>query len=320
MSEQEIISQYFSRHQSDMSVDIGVGDDAAVVTPPKNTKLVITTDTLNIGIHFDHKWLPENLGHKSLAVSLSDLAAMGAVPLWATINLSLPEIDHQWLKNYSDELFSLADRFNTKIIGGDLVKGPLSITVQAIGFIEGEVLSRSSAKAGDLIFVTGTIGDAVLGLKLQESQGAYALTEQDYKYFTSRFYNPEPRVNLGQQIKKIANAAIDISDGLLIDLQHILEQSNAGAVIEIENVPVSAAMKKQSNYLQDWETIFTGGDDYELLFTVDKKFDDEINVLSKTMNCPISNIGHIKSGSGVELLHKNKPVPLPAHQGFDHFA
>ena len=213
MSEQEIISQYFSRHQSEMSVDIGVGDDAAVVTPPKNTKLVITTDTLNIGIHFDHKWLPENLGYKSLAVSLSDLAAMGAVPLWATINLSLPEIDHQWLKNYSDELFSLADRFNTKIIGGDLVKGPLSITVQAIGFIEGEVLSRSSAKTGDLIFVTGTIGDAVLGLKLHETQGAYALTEQDYEYFTSRFYNPEPRVNLGQQIKKFANAAIDVSDG-----------------------------------------------------------------------------------------------------------
>jgi len=319
LSEQEIISQYFSHHQSSINLDIGVGDDAAVVTPPKNSKLVVTTDTLNIGIHFDNKWTPENLGHKSLAVSLSDLAAMGAEPLWATINLSLQEIDHQWLKKFSDELFSLANRYNTKIIGGDLVRGPLSITVQAIGFVKGKALIRSGAKTGDLIFVTGTIGDAALGFKLHESSSDLTLTAQDYEFFTSRFYKPEPRVKLGQQINKVAKAAIDISDGLLIDLQRILSLSNVGAAIEIENVPVSAAMQKNGDYLQNWATIITGGEDYELLFTANKKFFDEIDAISKKMNCPITNIGHIVSGSGIELFHKGNSVSLPNNQGFDHF-
>ena len=319
MSEQEIISQYFSRHQSSLNVDIGVGDDAAVVTPPKNSKLVVTTDTLNVEIHFDNKWTPENIGHKSLAVSLSDLAAMGAEPLWATINLSLPEIDHQWLKKFSDELFSLADRFNTKIIGGDLVRGPLSITVQAIGCVEGNVLIRSGAKTGDLIFVTGTIGDAALGFKLHESLADLNLTTKEYEFFTSRFFKPEPRIKLGLQINKIANAAIDISDGLLIDLQHILSLSKVGAFIEIDNVPVSTAMQKNGGYLQDWTTIITGGEDYELLFTANKKYCDEIDMISKNMNCPITKIGHIVSSTGVELLHKGSSVSLPNYQGFDHF-
>lgn len=319
MSEQEIISQYFSRHQSCLNVDIGVGDDAAVVTPPKNSKLVITTDTLNDEIHFDNKWTPESLGHKSLAVSLSDLAAMGAEPLWATINLSIPEIDHQWLKKFSDELFSLADRYNTKIIGGDLVRGPFSITVQAIGCVECKALIRSGAKIGDQIFVTGTIGDAALGFKLHEASLDFTLTTKEYEYFTSRFFKPEPRIKLGLQINKIANSAIDISDGLLIDLQHILSLSKVGAFIEIDNVPVSTAMQINGDYLHDWETIITGGEDYELLFTANKKYCDEIDVISKKMNCPITNIGHIVSGSEVEILHKGVSVSLPNYQGFDHF-
>lgn len=320
MSEQEIISQYFSRHQSSLNVEIGVGDDAAVVIPPINSKLVVTTDTLNIEIHFDNKWAPENLGHKSLAVSLSDIAAMGAEPLWATINLSLPKIDHQWLKKFSDELFSLADRYNTKIIGGDLVRGPLSITVQAIGCVEDKALIRSGAKADDLIYVTGTIGDAALGFKLHESSSDLTLTTNENEFFISRFFKPEPRIKLGQQINKIANAAIDISDGLLIDLQHIISLSKVGAVIEIDNVPVSTAMQNNGDYLQDWTTIITGGEDYELLFTANKKYCDEIDAISKKMSCPITNIGHIVSGSGVELLHKGNSVSLPNYQGFDHFS
>ena len=187
MSEQESITQYFSQHQNCANVDIGIGDDAAVVTPPNNSKLVISTDTLNEGVHFHGNCKPEHLGHKVLAVHLSDLAAMGATPLWATINLSITKIDHDWLKRFTHGLFSLADHHNVKIIGGDLVKGPSSISMQVIGYLNSDkVLTRSGAVVDDLIFVSGTIGDAGLALKLHESTKDIDISQADQEYIAMR--------------------------------------------------------------------------------------------------------------------------------------
>ncbi len=319
MTEQDIITQYFTRHRLSSDKEIGVGDDAAVVVPPNNSRLVITTDTLNMGVHFDSNWLPDCIGYKSLAVSLSDLAAMGAQPLWATISLSIPDIDHQWLRKFSDELFSLADRYNIKVIGGDLVKGPVSITVQAIGFVKENALTRSSAKTGDLIFVTGQIGDAALGLKLHNSISNISVSPNDDAFFRSRLYKPEPRIRVGKQIVSLANAAIDISDGLLIDLQRILTQSNVGAVIDIGDVPVSNALKHREKYLENWETIILGGEDYELIFTANKKDIENIIEISKKTECPITHIGNIVSNAGVELCYEGNLLSIPKNQGFDHF-
>ena len=282
--------------------------------------MVITTDTLNEGIHFRADCLPEFLGHKALAISLSDLAAMGATPLWATINLSIPNVEHQWLKDFAHGLFSLADRYDVKIIGGDTAKGYLSISVQAIGCLgPGEMLTRSGAEVDDLIYVSGTIGDAALGLKLYECmQGTVSPVDQDY--LTLRFDKPEPRIELGLEIVKFAKAATDVSDGLLIDLQHVLSMSNVGAVIDTGKIPFSEAIQRQLKDSQDWSTLLTGGEDYELIFTADKRYADRVRHISDKINCPITEIGQIVEGNNIKLMQEGSPVALPEKLGFDHFA
>ena len=321
MSEQDIIAQYFSHHQSSTYVDIGIGDDAAVVSPPENSKLVITTDTLNEGIHFHANCSPGNLGHKVLAVSLSDLAAMGASPLWATINLSIPGIEHDWLKDFSQGFFLLADQYDIKIVGGDLVKGPLSISIQAIGYLSSnKTLARSNAEVDDLIYVSGTIGDATTGLKLHELVNDLNISKADQDYFALRFNKPDPRINLGVAIAKYAKAAIDISDGLLIDLQRILSMSSVGAVIDFENIPLSKAMQRQLANVQDWPMLLCGGEDYELIFTADKKYNIELKRIIEKVNCPITEIGRIVEGESVNLLKEGAPIDLPDKLGFDHFS
>ncbi len=321
MSEQEIITQYFSHHRHCANVDIGIGDDAAVVTPPNNSRLVISTDTLNEGIHFHNDCKPEHLGHKVLAVNLSDLAAMGAIPLWATINLSILKIDHDWLKKFTQGLFSLADLQNIKIVGGDLVKGPLSISMQVIGYLNSDkVLTRSGAEVDDLVFVSGTIGDAGLALKLHGSAKGIDISQAEQDYITMRFNKPEPRVSLGVEIVKFANSAIDISDGLLIDLQHVLSMSKVGAVIDVEKIPISKVVQRHVNVLQDWSIPLTSGEDYEIIFTANKKYVSEINYISEKIQCPVNEIGRIVRGDNIKLLKQGSPITLPNKLGFDHFA
>ena len=321
MSEQEIITQYFSQHQHCANVDIGIGDDAAVVIPPNNSKLVISTDTLNEGVHFHCNCKPEHLGHKVLAVNLSDLAAMGATPLWATINLSITKIDHDWLKRFTHGLFSLADHHNIKIIGGDLVKGPLSISMQVIGYLNSDkVLTRSGAVVDDLIFVSGIIGDAGLALKLHESTKDIDISQADQEYIAMRLNKPEPRVNLGIEIVKLANAAIDISDGLLIDLQHVLSLSKVGAIIDVDKIPISNVMQEYVDNLQDWSIPLTSGEDYEIIFTANEKYISEINYISEKTQCPVNEIGRIVKGKSIKLLKGGSPIALPNKLGFDHFA
>lgn len=320
MLEQEIISKYFSRHSPNGYVELGIGDDAAVVIPPPNSKLVITTDTLNEGVHFFSDGLPDALGHKVLAVNLSDLAAMGAMPLWATINLSLSKVDHEWLDAFSNGLFTLADKYNIKIVGGDLVKGPLSISIQALGYLNSDrVLTRSGAEKGDCVFISGDIGDAALGLHIREEKLNFDISQKELDIIDMKFNKPNPRVGLGRKILKFASAAIDVSDGFLQDLKRITTMSKVEARIEFENIPFSETMRTYLDKSKNWMFPLTGGEDYELIFTANKKYISSIQQISKSLNIPITQIGEMVEGSGVSIYKDGYKLSLPEKLGFDHF-
>ena len=322
MSEQELIQKYFSRHQSACeTVDVSVGDDAAVVNAPENSKLVVTTDTLNVDVHFYPDCNPQYIGHKSLAVNLSDIAAMGAKPLWATLSLSLPNVDHDWLKEFSDGFYALADMYGLKIIGGDLVKGPLSITFQVIGCIyNDQKLLRSACQIDDLIYVTGYLGDAALGLRLINNNSKLDVSDSERDYFIQRLHKPMPRLDVSTHIVEYAHAAIDISDGFLIDLQRILAMSNKAAQIDLEKIPVSNAMKDKINHSNDIKNLLVGGEDYELLFTINPKDRARLEKHFKKENIIVTEVGKIVEGIGVSLLNNNKMTELPHITGFDHFS
>ena len=322
MSEQELIQKYFSRHRAACeTVDVSIGDDAAIVNPPEDSRLVITTDTLNEGVHFYPDCKPQDIGHKSLAVSLSDIAAMGARPLWATLNLSLPNIDHQWLKYFSDGLYQLADAYNLKIVGGDLVKGPLSITVQVVGCLQNhQKLLRDACQEEDLIYVTGYLGDAAQGLKLIKNDSTLQSKFDEQNYFLERLLKPMPRLDVSSHIVEYAHSAIDISDGFLIDLQRMLSVSNKGAHINLDMIPISRAMQGVIKHIGDVKDLLVGGEDYELIFTI--KPDDQIRLENyfSSKKIMVSEIGKIVTGSGISLFSNNQLSELPENFGFDHFS
>ncbi len=321
MLEQEIIARYFSRHLAGENVEIGIGDDAAVVNPPDGSKLVMTVDTLNEGVHFQPGCSSEDLGHKALAVNLSDLAAMGATPLWATLSLSLPDIEHAWLEGFSRGLFSLADCHGTKIIGGDLVRGARSISIQATGYLKSaRAMTRAHARAGDSIYVSGTLGDAALYLELSQSAENYALSKPDLDYLAQRLNRPQPRVEVGQEIVAFASAAIDLSDGLVLDVQRILQDSGVGARIDLEQIPLSDAVQRQWHDSRDWDRVLAGGEDYELVFTASPEHSGEINTVYERTGCPITRIGQITQGDALELFKAGHRYSSPDRPGFDHFA
>ncbi len=321
MSEQALIQKYFSRHQSACNnVEVSVGDDAAIVCPQPDTRLVVTTDTLNAGVHFHPDCNPEYIGHKSLAVNLSDIAAMGATPLWATLSLSLPDINHDWLAKFSNGFYTLADRYNLKLVGGDMVKGPLSNTTQVIGSLENnQGLLRSNCEIDDLIYVTGFIGDAAIGLKILENNYHAELTTIDKDYFLKRLHMPSPRLDISEIIKTYAHAAIDISDGFLIDLQRMLTASNKGANISLENIPVSDVLKKQINVENDIKDLLTGGEDYELIFTISAKDKNMLETHFQNENIILTEVGNIVAGSDISMFNGGMPTELPEIKGFDHF-
>ena len=321
MLEQEIIVRYFSKHSAGADVEIGVGDDAAVVQPPDGAKLVMTMDTLNEGVHFHPDCRPEDLGYKTLAVNLSDLAAMGAAPLWTTLSLSLPEIEDSWLEGFSRGLYSLADRYNTKIIGGDLVRGARSISMQATGYLEsGRAITRTGARPKDFLYVTGTLGDAALYLKLLQNRDNSTVSKQDLDYLSARLNRPQPRVDIGQEIVAFASAAIDLSDGLVLDVQRILQGSGVGARIELEKIPRSDTMQRQWQAGGDWNLVLAGGDDYELVFTAGPEHGAEIDAISARTGCPITRIGQVTQMDTLELFLAGSSYPLPDRPGFEHFA
>lgn len=305
MAEFSIIDTYFNR-PSYSSVDLGVGDDSALLTPPPQQQLVICADTLVAGRHFPIDTDPHAIGWKSVAVNLSDIAAMGAKPQSILLALSLPQIDHDWLKGFSQGLYDCCDQFGVSLIGGDTTQSPhLTLSVTALGWVDiGKAVPRSGAQAGDLICVSGTVGDAAFGLKYPD----HALKKRlDY---------PTPRCELGQALKGLAHSMIDVSDGLAQDLGHILKASYVGADLHLDQLPLSPALQALSNQ-QKWKLALAGGDDYELCFTIPLPALDELK--ARHCDTPITVIGVVKETQQLDFYHHQQPQELEL-QGYQHFA
>ena len=319
-SEAELIALIAARTGAARAdVVLGIGDDAAVLAPRAGHELVLCTDTLVAGVHFPEDTDAASVGHKALAVNLSDMAAMGALPYWATLALTLPNVNHEWLTAFAKGFFDLAQEYNVSLIGGDTTRGPaLVMTVTIMGEVPaGAALRRSGSKPGNDVWVSGNIGDAALAVA--HRHGRVVLEEADYREALMRLYEPTPRVALGQALRGLATAAIDVSDGLLADLTHICRLSGVGATVELPLVPVSSIGAKHLATPQGRTAIVAGGDDYELCFTAHPNSRESIEDLEKVLGVPLTRVGQIKRGKGVSLLGADgKPVKVDG-RGFDHF-
>ena len=319
-SEFTLIDRYFAAHELRRSdVMLGIGDDGALLVPPSGQQLVATMDTLVAGVHFFAAASPEGIGHKALAVNLSDLAAMGATPAWVTLALTLPEADEDWLKAFCRGLFALADRYEVQLIGGDTTRGPVTvITLQAQGFVPpGLALRRDGAKPGDSVYVTGTLGDA--GLALAVALGRVGGGGGYQNYLQMRLERPEPRVAQGRALCEIASAAIDLSDGLAQDLGHILERSKAGARLEVDRLPLSPALLACLDQHAAITAALTSGDDYELCFTVPPERVERLEHLAMHWDCRCTRIGVITAEPGLQLLRADGSAFRLDRSGYDHF-
>lgn len=320
MNEFELIRTFFaSQPVSRDDVVLGIGDDAALLAPPPGMQAVIATDLLIPGVHFLPEADPAAVGHKALAVNLSDLAAMGADPAWFTLGLALPHLDEAWLQRFCEGLYGLARRYNVQLIGGDTVRGPLAVAVQAGGWVpNGQALTRAGAQPGDRLFVTGVLGDA--GLALLHQLGRRRLPEMDIATVIDRLERPMPRIEAGVRLRGIATSAIDISDGLVADLGHVLEASKAGARIHLDWLPVSAVCRSHLDET-GWDLALAAGDDYELLFTVPASRLDALEAARAGLGCEASCIGEITRAPGLVILDAaGKPYRVPSRAGYDHFA
>ena len=341
----DIIHQYFDRPIGvEQGVTLGIGDDCAILDIPDGYQLVVTTDSLVSGVHFFDDVDPYRLGYKSLAVNLSDIAAMGAEAKWVSLAITLPSIDEHWISEFCRGFFALADKYQVQLIGGDTTKGPLSITVSAKGIVKkGQALRRNGAQPGDLLCVSGPLGDGGLGLAVKLLSGNCDKVDNQ-QAFIDALELTEPRLLLAKQLVNFASSCIDISDGLSQDLIHILEKSQCSAQVELENVPLSEAMKKQIqkghiSQRQAWQFAASGGDDYELLFTVPA---DKIAAFKQLLNTQVVSkeavcyqIGKItaslasnqqkeavehsaSSYQAITFTHLKQPINLDK-AGWDHF-
>lgn len=318
LSEFELIARYFDRPQApDNVVKLGVGDDCALLAPPPGQTLAISTDMLVEGRHFFAGADPEKLGHKALAVNLSDLAAMGAKPMAFTLALSLPSADENWLAGFARGLFALADAEGIRLIGGDTTRGPLNLCITVMGSVPvDEALRRDAAKNGDDLWVSGTLGDARLALEVL--QGKLTLTPALLSLAEDRLHRPTPRCALGMALRGIAHAAIDVSDGLLGDLGHLLARSQLGAEIDAASLPAGPAVAQQPADRQT-DYMLNGGDDYELCFTAPPEQRDAVLSAAASVNTPVTRIGRLKLGAGIQILDTaGKSLPFTS-QSFDHF-
>ncbi len=331
-SEFQIIQRYFNRNKH-CSVSInqgiiqGIGDDAAVLDVSQQSKLVVSMDTLISGVHFPVETAPFDIGYKALAVNLSDLAAMGASPSWFTLAVTLPDTNSSWLKEFSRGLFELADAYKLALVGGDTTKGPLSITIQIAGYVSDDtIMYRSGAQVDDDIYVTGYLGDAGAGLSLINDslinnnviRDTVKLSDAHSHYLVSRLNRPSPRVSVGEQIRQFSTACIDISDGLLADLNHIMGLSHCGAIINVDKLPISNELNSVKIDNSDIEFALNSGDDYELCFCAPEKFQNDIQTMSNKLNVPISRIGKIVKQHSIECYLDNK-IYTPNNMGYEHF-
>ncbi len=315
MSEFDLIRQHFTR--STRHTNLSVGDDAALISVTAGMELAISADMLVAGTHFFADADPYLLGWKSLAVNVSDMAAMGANPKWATLAIALPHNDTAWLNQFSSGFFTCAEAFHVDLIGGDTTRGPLTISVQIMGEVaKGQAIKRSGAKVGDDIWVSGRLGDAALALA--HMQAKVTLPNATFMNCAKALHAPQPRVALGLALRGLANSAIDISDGLLADLGHILESSHVGATLQLSNIPHSQyAGLRDKSYLK---MVLAGGDDYELCFTAPAEQHAEIAMLSKTLNLALNPIGQITSGTGLIVHGIDNEILDFKETGFDHFS
>ena len=316
-SEFDLITRHFARPAA--NAVLGVGDDCALIDVTGGMDLAVSTDTMVAGTHFFTDVDPETLGHKALAVNLSDMAAMGAMPYWAMLALTVPSVDHAWLGAFAKGFFDLAEEFNVSLIGGDTTHGPLTLTVTIMGEVPaGAALRRSGAKAGNDVWVSGHLGDAALAVAHRHDR--LKLDEADYAEAVMRLYEPTPRVQLGQALRGLATSAIDISDGLLADLTHICRLSGVGATVELARIPLSPIGQKHVESDAGRSAIVAGGDDYELCFTAPATARESIDDLTEVLGIPLTRIGQVRRGKGVSLVGPDGKALKVDGRGYDHFS
>jgi thiamine-monophosphate kinase len=323
LGEFELIRRFFLRRHAagaaQSGVILGIGDDAAVVALPPETELVAAVDTIVAGRHFPEGTDARSIGHRALAVNLSDLAAMGATPAWATLALTMPSVDAAWLERFSAGLLDLADANSVALVGGDTTRGPLTVTVQILGHVpRGTALRRSGARAGDLLAVTGTLGDAGAGLHFVTTPPT-AKSRVAALELIRRFDYPTPRVRFGLAARGIATAAMDLSDGLIGDLPKLAQASGLAAHVALERLPLSEALRAAvpGPLARDWA--LAAGDDYELLLAVPAARYAELEAEADQLNLTLTTIGELRSGEGVTWSLNGREF-VPAVRGWDHFA
>jgi thiamine-monophosphate kinase len=318
-SEFDLIARYFSRSPvTRADVVLGVGDDCALLEVPTGRQLAVSIDTLVEGTHFARDADPHALGHKALAVNLSDLAAMGAEPAWATLALTLPAADEDWVAAFAAGFLELATQYEVQLVGGDTTRGPRSVTVQVHGFVEpGRALRRDSARPGDLVYVTGTLGDA--GLALLAQQGLF-VGLGTVAGLRGRLDRPTPRLAEGRALVGVASAAIDVSDGLAADLGHVCTASGVGATLYLDRLPCSAAVRTYVAETCDWSVPVAAGDDYELCVTVPADRQAEVEALAAGLSAGLHWVGVIERTRGVRLVLPDGSMLDHAPRGYDHFA
>jgi thiamine-monophosphate kinase len=322
-SEFDIIHRYFAGSNlapptSDKQCLLGIGDDCALLQTDAAHALAFSVDTLVEGVHFPNEAPAFLVGYRALMVNVSDLAAFGATPAYFTLALTLPWSDEQWIHDFAQGLSAVANAHSLYLIGGDTTRGPLSITIQVIGKISpNAALKRSGAKVGDGIYVTGTLGDAMAGLQIiqEEIMGDDSTAD----YLINRFYQPSARVEVGNALCGVANSTIDISDGLLADLSHILKASAVGAKVLIDSVPLSNALLSVMDKKAAQQLALTGGDDYELCFTVSKDNEHKLADISKHTGVTITRIGEITNDKVLTCVDGNNQTVEFATLGFRHF-
>lgn len=313
MAEFDLIARYFTRPAH---ADVGVGDDAALVTIQPGCQLVVSADMSVSGTHFFADADPYAIGWKSMAVNVSDMAAMGAQPRWATLSIALPSIAHDWLAAFSQGLFDCAEAFSVSLIGGDTTRGPLNIAITILGEVpRGLAITRAGAQAGDDVWVSGCLGQAALWLGHQQAQ--LCLHELDVAEMARAMHHPQPRVRLGLALRGLASAALDVSDGLLADLSHILKASGVGAELNWQALPCPQ-LQRALPASSMTKAVLAGGDDYELCFTASPTHRSALATLSQQLQLPLSRIGHITAQQGLIVLDNGQPMALN-EKGYQHF-
>jgi thiamine-monophosphate kinase len=318
LGEFDLIRRYFARPVvSRKDVRLGIGDDCALLAAPGDLELAATIDTLVAGVHFGVDTHPRDLGYKTMAVNLSDLAAMGAEPAWAMLALTLPTADGEWLAEFAAGLFRLAEEHDVQLVGGDTTRGPLTITMQVQGFVPpGQALRRSGARPGDLVYVSGDLGAAALALRWRQG----AAEPPDAAALMERLDRPRPRILEGRALRGIATAAIDVSDGVAADLGHILQASGVGATVCVEDLPMCEAVAAQVELDGNWDLPLSGGEDYELCFTVPPEREADLQDVWRRFACGCRRIGVCEEAPGLRYALASGDLYVTAARGYQHFS